>query len=349
MGNRNHHKVSLEQTKPSVKYTIPNWNINRGLIPADPTNLDRYYRSAADLHIHFEIERRGIKLDYCAVLRKVVAGQTVGESIDISSNIELEDWIVQTVAYDDELSVLIGVFEAVDDADPGCLNVPTSVWLRPYDDCLSRSGQSPDAPLKSIPSVRVWIKELPKPISRSGINIGNWIGSMLPLLARRASHDNVIERTTQVVDELTQDDGDKRVGIIHDKSIEPLVIVLGLPYWDQVVRVAFLVGSQQSLDFHHVMLCPLDLEPPRITTSHEVSSTYERQPVGPAQTDDPEGPRDTRTYTEGGRGRARETGALPEALNPSSPPEEVASRPSTGRRHGASSAKRTRSGSPEDA
>jgi hypothetical protein len=86
----------------------------------------------------------------------------------------------------------------------------------------------------------------------------------------------------------------------------------------------------------------------RGVVGHVVTSDYERQPVGSAQTEDPEGPRDTRADAQAGRRRPRKD-SQGQALNYPPPPEEVASQTSPADRHGANSATRTRLGSPEDA
>ena len=171
--------------------------------------------------------------------------------------------------------------------------------------------------------------------------------SIAPSMPGNTSHDDMIHRTAQVMYEVSQYDGNHRIRLLGDTNTVPdLVLLVRQPDTFEPVRLAASVALGSAIDVYHVLLCPLDFEPPRV---HEVYLDYEREER--SHTKDAEGIRDTDPDRRRLRA-ARKEGRNPrndEGTVTGEQPEAVTSQTSASHRRGGNTAKRTHSGSPEDA
>jgi len=186
----------------------------------------------------------------------------------------------------------------------------------------------------------------------------------LPSIEAREFINQVLQGGSEVLDDIAKDSAEPQWSRLINKGAEGPVRNLTEHALDDDLPLLVIEGHSISYDLGklpneglervQVLTCPVNPLVSAIQRMHEVSSTYERQPVerqpaGSAQTEDQEGSRDSGADAQAGRECPEQDGEVKAAVNPASQPEEVASLPSPARRHGANSAKRTRLGSPEDA
>lgn len=240
------------------------------------TNLDRYYRGAANLHFHFRLtDARGERepADLCAVFNKMTATGGVWLVARGANG----DMIVGKPSTDDDtVTVLVGIVESGEEAES--VGVPSSVRavrLNLLDQCLGFDGKVLDGILKSFPDFVV----LGSPENRIRDGFDGFFkfkgeSNLEALSLGHAGDEDVVERRTQVIDELPQDDAQHRVGQFrHVKPIDADVVILAWPAdADDLIRVEIGVSPRFALDLYHVELCPFELEKPEI--AHDLYSNY---------------------------------------------------------------------------
>ena len=76
----------------------------------------------------------------------------------------------------------------------------------------------------------------------------------------------MIQCASEVVYEISEDDGNQRIRLLGDSEpvSDALRLSLWLPDLDDLVRVAVGVPLGLTADIYHVVLRPLELEPPGI-------------------------------------------------------------------------------------
>ena len=272
----------------SVELELARW-----LVTPTMSNFDRYRRGSAELHLHFGIRserHRNGETDFCAVSNEFIWPEVCGGADEGPVSRSDDDGRPSQTSTDcNEFTMLISILQAADDGQDALLRpVRQLIRLRTYDDCLGLRWKSVDGSQETFPSFRV-TEDIPSVgVPGPQILCGDWESSICALASRMGSgYNDMIECTSQVVYEVTEHDGDHRIRLLND--IKPVsvdaVIAVWLPDGDGSIGAAVRVAPGFSADIYHMVLRPLELEPPGVR--HEVYSHHEQQ--RPAKAEDPEG------------------------------------------------------------
>ena len=252
----------------SIEVELARW-----FVPSSMSNLDRYRCGSAELHLHFGIGsdwHRKLDLDFCAVSKELIPphpSRRAHDSLIMSSDDDLRP--LQAGADCDELTMLIGVLQTADDRqDTGVGAIGHLIRLRTYDECLGLRWQPPDGSQETFPSFRITDDISSLGVPGPQILRGDWEASIRPFATRtRSGHDDVIECASQVVYEVAQHDGDHWIRLLNDVQSVSLdaVIALWLPDGDGLIRVSTRVAPGFTTDIYHVLLRPLEFEPPGVS------------------------------------------------------------------------------------
>lgn len=247
----------------------------------------------------------------------------------------LHDAVGQSGPNGNKTSMLIQVFETAQQSE-SMVALPSEIRLSVYHDDMCVVGQSRDGAPILFGDSGVWVSE--------GVSVADGKrGDFRAVPWWDTREENVIERSAEVMYEIADNHGAIRVQRLHDQSVSPeLVASLWFSDTNDLIRVALRIDARYAPKFCHVLLCPLELEPPRV--SHEVGLGYGRQ----ENTENPEGLGDSDTDAWRVLQQPKEDGEAAQALN-SQPTEEVASRTERAPRGAGYTAKRTHSGTSEDA
>ena len=275
------------------QYSERQGEIGQGLVPSQPSHLDMYDSGAAVLHIHFAwfgaaIPPRGGQLpaDYRVVLRKLIVGEGMMRQFPgVASDRDIGNEIPHTATHGDKSTVLIRVIESADDAEYPAVGFRSSVIrLRLYNDCPSAWVQPTDGALEVFPHLGIVYHELAISVFRENVMEEDREAGAVALFSRYGCDDNVIECASEVVYEIPEDQSDPRVRLLRDSgSVANVIMAIRPPDADKLVRVAFGIPPGLGMDIYHVLLSPLDLEPPRV--SHRVDSTSGRERANTQNTD----------------------------------------------------------------
>ena len=253
-------------------------------VPAYSSDRDMYNWGTAVMHLHFGWSRRSIRWpggqsggDYCAILRKTsMTDAKVALGDELPPDVKIRSEVPNARTDDGKLSVLIRVVETIDDSEDSGIG-PSSqlVRLHPYDECLYCRVHPLDGTPEVIPGFIVVDHELTTRVFSENvlINAGeaSEVASILPEDTRI---DNMIERTSQVMYEVTDHQGEHRIRLLGDSHSVPeadVFVAVRLTDMDELVRVFFGVPANLTPDLYHVLLSPLDLEPPRRALGHVLS------------------------------------------------------------------------------
>ena len=305
--------------------------------------LEGYIRGDMELHVHviwhvfvpdMQKEREGVGGDACCLAVCATSRPALHGGAGV-------------ILGDDEMAVLVRVRDGAE-----CLRPIRSIArLQKLDHCrmlvghpheMARTvtGAAPLAP--SLEHVRIVInRELSILLLAAGIQPSNLV-------------DEVVEASPHGLNCFANQDAESS----GDDGSWGSVAIRG---WFAGLRldvdctdhgIAFTFGNTLTQDYEiaQVFFCPFKPSLSAVerwgrSKNHEVELDYERQ----EDTEDAKGLHDTSPDSPRGRGRAGQDGQAEEVVSHPSPPEEVASRTSPDHRSGGCSAKRTRSGSPEDA
>lgn len=148
--------------------------------------------------------------------------------------------------------------------------IPTVVGLYSFDDCLGGWRQAINTGHIAFPRTVVVDHEVPIGILAPYVLELDREARVAPSGTGNLSNDNVIKRGSKVVDEIAQHGRNHRIRLLgHSKHVNPdVTLALGCADANSFVRIAMRVSPHLMLDFYHVALCPLDLEPPGLF--HEV-------------------------------------------------------------------------------
>ena len=249
------------------------------LIPSYPSYLDRYYSGALAMHLHFGLRGpsdggREDDLLLCAILHVVTLDGRVALVDEHVIDPCEEHSSLNAASNGNKLTMLIGVFETAYDAEGVSVAFVQRhvVRLKSINDCPGTIGESADGNSVFFPRFAVANEILAVRALFPDVFQGDGHTRALPLLRWNGSDNDMVECAAKVVYEVTQDYGDHRIRLLSDlQAVEPSVrMALRLPPdGDNLIRVTVGVEPSIALDFHHVMLCPLDLEPPTLMM-HEV-------------------------------------------------------------------------------
>jgi len=254
------------------------------LIPSNPSYFDKYCSSpTGELHVHFRwvdnrpigSQLRNFEADYCVILGKVTASEANDCARDsLTFNKEVDTKMFDSSTNCNKPTMLIGVFEATDNANGVSMYVsPKVIRLRLYDDCDRTLWQPLDGGGKSISCLGVIDYEAFIRISLPNVSKLDWETSAFFSLFGNASNNDMVKCTSQVVYEVTEHDGNHRVRMFSDLHTVPdLTLAIWEPHTSEFVRLSASVVSGCSIDFYHVLLGTLDLEPPGI--NHRVHPNY---------------------------------------------------------------------------
>lgn len=327
------------------------------LLAVEPSEADEYHGGAREIHLHFGWKFVGahraipfgavLDADYCAIFQKLGDGRSVGlgtQGNAVAS--EGHHHIQESRSECRQFAVLVGVVESADDSEDMPVGDITMVKrLQRYDDCTRLRIDATDRPLEVVPNVIVLDHEVS--IRALGEDVMGCEGesrSVAPLPFGDRRNDNVVEGTSQVVYEVTDNEGEHGVRLIGNAQ-PPFDRAIWVRFDDTLkpIWVEAIVPPYLTFDLYHVLLCTPELQPPGL--GHGVNFSY-----GQADTEDGKRLRDSRPDARRSGSRVQEGDEGGEAQEVSDPPpEEVASRTATARQSGGCTAKRTHSGSPEDA
>lgn len=243
-------------------------NMYVGEVPSSASYADMYRCGAAELHIHVG---RGSGVVggnlpvYCGTIR---INHVEGRVVDPNTHpVDSYSPHVRNTAEDnDQLSMLVGVFKATDDSQEFLVNQGALIGLRDYDRCHSAWLQPTNGPLEIIAALVVLNHEVSVLIGGPKVIVRNGIVSILSLSARHVGNHDMVERTSEIVHEVPYHDGEHGVGLLSNANrIPDLMMAVGEPDSNELVRVGFRVGASQVVDVYHVLLSALDLEPPGIS------------------------------------------------------------------------------------
>ena len=171
-------------------------------------------------------------------------------------------------------------------------------------------------------------------------------GVLPPTLSK--APNEVIENRAQIVDSISGNDSESQWWFPFNlEQGRPLVEAVKLFWGDYTVRVGFEKRLGLAFELLDVLPCSLD---PKVGKFYIIAARHDEQ-VTQEDSEDSEGPRDSRPDAGGSDARLQEGGGAyqGEASNSPSPPEEGLTQTSPSPRLGGYTAKHTRSGSPEDA
>ena len=235
------------------------------------SNLNMYRRGAAVLHVHFGISFRAkcgvLEVEHSAVSQKLPLSQGERLCLGLAVNRDRAGGIYQAGGSGDKLTVLVKVFEATEDEqDVLVAPVGTLVRLASLDECLSLGTEPLDSTEETFPSFRIALNEAPTFLPPGVSFLDGEPRAGLVSLGDRADHD-MIKCTSEVMYEVSQDDGNPRIRVFSKaKAVSPdALLALSILDADGLIGMAVSVAPCIALDVFHVLLRPLELEPPRIS------------------------------------------------------------------------------------
>ena len=279
-----------------------------GLVPFEPSYLDQYLDGASEMHIHIGwLDKRPIGMrnfigrevprDYCIVLKKLrSSGQNLMELNRLSeaTHGKVQGKLSSPTTKGSKLTVLISIFEATDNPQDVLTRfVPMIVRLQSYDDCPSLRMQPFGCGLKVLPQLGIIDHELSTFVLSEDVLKQNWEARLSSALFWDTGDNNIIKRSSQVMYEITEHDGNHGVRLLGDMEATPdLFLAVRQPNAGKLVRVAFCVPHGFLIDVYHVLLSAPKLEPPVI--SHDMLYYPYGEENGREETKDSKGARDTR-------------------------------------------------------
>ena len=270
----------------------------RRLIPLRSSYIDQYLSGSAEMHLHIgwfdkrptgmantvEIGRKN-KWDWCIILQKFIPscqGLVISNRFSETTYGKAKDTVLSPTAEGDKLTVLISVFQAIDDSqsdDIGVNLLPKKtevVRLQAYDDCSSLRVQSLGSGLKVFPQLGILDHELTIFVLSKDVLKQDWETRLTSALFRDTGDNNIIKCTSQVMYEITEHNGNYGVRLLGDAEVTPdFILAIRQPDASKTVRIAACVPHGFFIDVYHVLLSPLKLEPP-ITIHTRDSSPPER-------------------------------------------------------------------------
>jgi len=241
-------------------------------VPFYPGHLDVYRRGAANFHFHFGIRQVGPgkeTQDFCVLVKKLVPGDRVGRVVATAACYS-KHAAPEASSNRDNLTMLVRVFETAQDTKDVRAGV-TLVRLRFYDDCEGDVvvPKPSNGVAEFFPPFSVWVTETPIRVSSEDVTVSNRETGILSVLWWGTRDDDVIECTAEVMYEVSQYHDKHRVRLLEDQFVAPsglpsVALSLWLNDMDNLIRVAFGVEIGTTPEFYHVLLRPLELEPPRV-------------------------------------------------------------------------------------
>ena len=151
--------------------------------------------------------------------------------------------------------------------------VPKTVRLQAYDECPSLRVQPFDCGLKVLPQIGIIDHEVSSFVLSEDVLKQDWEARTLSALFGDTGDNNKVKCTSQVMYEITEHDGDNGVRLLSDMEATPdLFLAIRQPDAGKLVRVAFCVPHGFLIDVYHVLLSPLELEPPVVHVLYSLSS-----------------------------------------------------------------------------
>ena len=234
------------------------------------------------------------------------------------------------------------------------VSVPSLVWLKPSERCNVPFGNAVDhaQPVRKVLPFEMWNEHVFPSVPESFCLAHQEDRELRvergpPVIGSDKLIDNSIQGRPQIVGDLPDQERPfywelLRPTLDSKTMMVGLRIVLGYADFIEVIPEEAL---NTFLEGYDLALCPLDLSEWPTETMHGVYSHHEQR-RRPADTEDPEGPRNPHPQAEGLHARSEEGR---EALNSEASPEEVAPQTERVRPCGDCNATHTRLGSPEDA
>ena len=279
------------------------------LVPVYRRYFEQYLSGDAEMHLHIGwLDKRTIgksdlakvgredKRNYCIILEKVrpsIQDTMVLDRFIKAANSETESAIFPATTDGDKLTVLISVFETANLSETYRVQeVSELIRLQLYDDCPSLRVQSLSGGLKVFPRVGLIDHELSVFIFGEDAVKEDWETCVSSALFGNTGNNDIIKCTSQVMYEITEHNGNHRVRLLSDMEASP-DFILAIRQLDtrELVRIAACVPSGFFLDVYHVLLCPLELEPP--ISIHDMLQYPYGEEYGRKETKDSKGTRDT--------------------------------------------------------
>ena len=291
---------------------------------AESGYLEQYLSGDIWFEILFGFRAAGYLHTYCAVLEFLDASATTGEGGNAKAG-----------RYGREQAVLVGI--------PQEMKNPQGVILRGIPSVIRLNGlDDPKSIGQNVLGQAIEVLDAgPACVGKDGE--GRLLVRLISLQESQLPSD-VIQGRAQIMSNVTKDDG-KLVGgrRLWRELVNEIRIITRIELTSRSVGVLLDESRSSIFEFFKVFTRPLCLEPRTRDVGHEVYSTHGEE------ADDSEGTRNPHTDARRVHSQSGKDCEEAEALNSSTPPEEVV--PGTGPvlRLGGCNATRTRSGSPEDA
>lgn len=367
LGIANKEFQSLENAvhvKEGGRYDVINQHVIGRLIPSYPGYLDQYLSGSAEMHLHIGwLDKRPIGMansieirmknerDYCIIFEKLSTDAqplVICNRFSETTYSKTKNTFLPATTNGNKLTVLVCVFEAVENSERIIWRKPKNhrlIRLQRYDECFSSRMKPFGGGLKVIPQLGIIDHELSVLTLGEDVLIQDWETRVLPMLFGNTGNNDVIKCTSQVMYEITEHNSNHGIRLLSDMEASPdFILAVRQPNTSKTVRIAACVPHGFLIDVYHVLLSPLELEPPVV---HDMLySNYGRQEN--EDTKNPERFRDTNPETQGRVRRTRKGGKANQTTSSQPPPEEVTSQTAPSHRRGDYTAKHIHSGSLED-
>lgn len=168
--------------------------------------------------------------------------------------------------------MFIRVFEPAENAERiGEGSRALLVRLRHIDDCRNTWVNASDGRGEVFPPFLVSDEQAPARITSPDVISDDGVTGVLPFLRWGAGNDDVVERAAEVVYEVPEYDSHHGVRLLREHELVTPDLTMSLRWGnaDNVVRLGLGVGAGHHAEIRHVLLSPLDFEPPGLSQEDE--------------------------------------------------------------------------------
>ena len=283
----NNKKLQLSKNSSHIGNRINNKTIKQEIIgrfiPLSPSYLDQYLSGAYEMHIHIgwldrrtiragnsiEIGRESIR-NYCIILKKLSASSQrliEPDRLGQITHSKVEEKVLSSTPDSNKLTMLISVFESADNSQDIEMGTNSKIFemvrLQAYDECSSLRMQALNNSLETIPQLGIIDHEVSISVLSEDVFKQDWKTRFISKPFGGTGNDNIVKRTSQVMYEITKHTGNHGVRLLCDTEASPdFVLAIRPSDASETVRIAACVSQGFLLDVYHVLLSPLNFEPP---------------------------------------------------------------------------------------
>lgn len=265
------HKRSLDEAVDAVK--------GLAFLDAVKSPAESYRDGTHEIHIHFVWKAQ----DHCAVFRRPAERRDKYPLL----NRPVGPWLQEPAAVDarsgnQEMAVFVGVVQALEDDKNVILWVPPlllghCVGLNPLDKCPRFFGHSlgPMGEIAAIGGIGFDVTTGTLDATPRVRDEDRKVDEFVLHLGRVQRDGHVVEGSTTVEQEVANRDCPRRIGFsLRLNSVHPPWLLLGFHACDNRMFAAGGVLSDGAFVLIQVLLCPVELQPPRsvwVKTAHDLA------------------------------------------------------------------------------